>query len=49
MDTVDVAIVMFWSEIPIGASFDVFNMSSKRIVTLITEHMITTYNYTSIL
>ena len=34
MDTVDVAMAIFWSEIPIGASFDVFNMSSKRIVTL---------------
>ena len=33
MDTVAVARVVFWSEIPIGASFDVFNVSSKRIVT----------------
>ena len=34
MDTVAVARVVFWSEIPIGASFHVFNVSSKRIVTL---------------
>ena len=34
MDTVAVAMAIFRSEIPIGASFDVFNVSSKRIVTL---------------